>query len=91
MKNTKETGIVRNFDDLGRVVIPKEIRKMLGFENNSPVEILKVNDTVVLRKPANSCVVCNEEVSKDSQELLNINYCDKCLLDLKDKINSIFE
>ena len=50
----KVTGIVRRFDDLGRIVIPKEIRKLLfGTPEKSegmPMEIFMNNDTIVLRK-----------------------------------------
>ena len=50
----KVTGIVRRFDDLGRIVIPKEIRKQLfGTPEKSegmPMEIFMNNDTIVLRK-----------------------------------------
>ena len=35
----KSTGIVRNLDELGRIVIPKEIRKKLGIEQKDPIEI----------------------------------------------------
>ena len=50
----KVTGIVRRFDDLGRIVIPKEIRKQIfGTPEKSegmPMEIFMNNDTIVLRK-----------------------------------------
>ncbi len=35
----KSTGIVRRVDDLGRVVIPREIRKQMGIKDNEPLEI----------------------------------------------------
>ena len=35
----KATGIIRRFDDLGRIVIPKEIRKTLNLKENTPMEI----------------------------------------------------
>ena len=50
----KVTGIVRRFDDLGRIVIPRELRKQLfGTPEKSegmPMEIFMDNDTIVLRK-----------------------------------------
>lgn len=46
----KATGIVRRVDDLGRIVIPKEIRKVRGLEVNSLVEIFVQGNDVVLSK-----------------------------------------
>lgn len=85
MKKTKETGIIRNFDDLGRVVIPKEFRKKLRFENNGPVEMLIVGEGVLLRKPIDSCVQCGGAISGNADEL-NLNYCDSCISELKEKL-----
>lgn len=46
----KSTGIVRNVDDLGRVVIPKELRRNLGIAEKDPVEIFIDGDKIILRK-----------------------------------------
>ena len=46
----KATGIVRNVDELGRVVIPKEIRKKMEISNNDPVEIYVEGDKIILTK-----------------------------------------
>ena len=46
----KETGIVRRVDDLGRVVIPKEIRRNLGIYEGDPLEIFLHEDCICLRK-----------------------------------------
>lgn len=46
----KETGIIRHLDDLGRIVIPKEIRKKLKIQNGDMVEIFTDGDTVILKK-----------------------------------------
>lgn len=46
----KSTGIIRRIDDLGRVVIPKEIRKNLGFQTEDPIEIFVEGEKVILRK-----------------------------------------
>ena len=44
------TGIVRRIDDLGRVVIPKEIRKTLRIKEGDPLEISIINDNIMLKK-----------------------------------------
>lgn len=47
----KATGIIRRVDDLGRVVIPKEIRRTLGIREGDPLEIFtEGRDTVCFRK-----------------------------------------
>ncbi len=52
----KSTGIVRNVDELGRVVIPKELRTTLGIAQHDPLEIFVDGDQVILRKYAPGCV-----------------------------------
>ncbi len=49
----KSTGIVRRIDDLGRIVIPKEIRKTLKIKENESLEIFINNDEIILKKFSN--------------------------------------
>ena len=46
----KATGIVRRIDDLGRIVIPKEIRRILGIKEIDPVEFLVDGEDIIIRK-----------------------------------------
>ena len=46
----KETGVVRRLDELGRVVIPKEIRKRLKIKNGDMVDIFTNNEYIILLK-----------------------------------------
>lgn len=46
----KNTGIVRHVDELGRIVLPKELRKTLDIKEKDPVEIWTEGNTVVLKK-----------------------------------------
>lgn len=46
----KATGIIRRIDDLGRVVIPKEIRRNLGIREGDPLEIFLHEDCVCFKK-----------------------------------------
>ncbi len=46
----RATGIVRRVDDLGRVVIPKEIRRSMGIREGEPMEIYLENDAVMFRR-----------------------------------------
>ncbi|NOW07462.1 AbrB/MazE/SpoVT family DNA-binding domain-containing protein [Clostridium beijerinckii] len=72
----KSSGIVRNLDNLGRVVIPKEIRKVLGINEGDPIEITKVNNDIVLRKYSNGCIFCGSD--KDVFEFNRAVVCDVC-------------
>ncbi|MDU9693458.1 AbrB/MazE/SpoVT family DNA-binding domain-containing protein [Priestia sp. SB1] len=68
----KATGMVRKVDDLGRIVIPKEIRRVLEIAEKDPVEIFVDSDQIVLKKykPNNACAITGE-VSQDNVTLAN--------------------
>lgn len=55
----KSTGIVRKVDELGRVVIPKELRSTLGIEEKDPLEIFTDGDKIILKKYVanNTCML----------------------------------
>jgi transcriptional pleiotropic regulator of transition state genes len=55
------TGIIRHMDELGRIVIPIEIRKRFGLGEKDPLEISVKNETILLSKPQFSCVFCGGE------------------------------
>ncbi|CAB1239997.1 putative transcriptional regulator for transition state genes (AbrB-SurF) [Ruminococcaceae bacterium BL-4] len=46
----KATGVVRHIDNLGRIVIPKELRNTRGIKDGAPIEIFVDGDCIVLRK-----------------------------------------
>ena len=79
----KSTGIVRNLDQLGRFVIPKETRKMLNLNGGDPVEIFTDGDTIILKKYVRGCQCCGD--MKDVKEYKGIRICKKCLNELSDK------
>ncbi len=72
----KTAGIVRNLDNLGRVVIPKEMRKMLGINEGDPVEIVKAQNEVVVRKYIKGCIFCGSD--KEVVEFNGAVVCDGC-------------
>ena len=73
------TGIVRHMDSLGRVVLPKELRRTFGITADTPLEILTEGDAILLRKyrTADACALCGE-VSPDSVELHGKFVCPRC-------------
>ncbi|PEX82413.1 AbrB/MazE/SpoVT family DNA-binding domain-containing protein [Bacillus cereus] len=58
----KATGVIRKVDDLGRVVIPKELRNTLGIKEKSPLEIFVEGEDIVLQKyqPGGVCALTGE-------------------------------
>ena len=55
------TGIVRHLDELGRIVIPSEIRKSFGLAEKDAIEISVRGETIVLSKPHRACVFCGRD------------------------------
>ena len=55
----KTNGIVRKLDELGRLVIPIEIRKSLNINERDPLEIRVENDNIILNKKENTCAFCH--------------------------------
>lgn len=66
----KNTGIVRRIDDLGRIVIPKEMRNTLGLPTGSPIEFYVNGESIVLKKHENVCAVTGK-VSDNNLELFD--------------------
>lgn len=63
----KSTGIVRKVDELGRIVIPKELRNTLDIQIKDPLEIFVEDQRIILQKyiPSNVCAVTGEVTSKN--------------------------
>ncbi|MDD1505400.1 AbrB/MazE/SpoVT family DNA-binding domain-containing protein [Lysinibacillus sp. CNPSo 3705] len=68
----KSTGIVRKVDELGRIVIPIELRKNLHIQEKDPVEVFVEKDSIILKKytPNMTCAITGE-VSDENIKLLN--------------------
>lgn len=72
----KSTGIVRRVDELGRVVIPIELRNKFDIKVKDPIEIFVDGESIVLKKFEQNCVFCS-----GSKNLLEFNdklICEKC-------------
>ncbi|WP_127580943.1 AbrB/MazE/SpoVT family DNA-binding domain-containing protein [Paenibacillus koleovorans] len=54
----KSTGVVRRVDELGRIVLPMELRRTLGIEEKDQMEIYVDGDRIMLRKYKPGCVFC---------------------------------
>lgn len=78
----KSTGIVRKLDELGRVVIPKEIRNKLDIEEKDPIEVYIDGNSIVLKKFESGCIFCNN--SKELTAFKDKLICKRCLSKLSD-------
>ncbi len=54
----KSTGIVRKIDELGRIVIPIEMRRTLGVDSHDPIQMFVDGESIILRKYALGYVFC---------------------------------
>ena len=72
----KSTGIIRRVDELGRVVIPIEIRNQFNIVEKDPIEIFVDGSTIVLKKFEENCIFCGN--TKNLIEYKNKLVCDKC-------------
>ncbi|MBQ7348048.1 MAG: AbrB/MazE/SpoVT family DNA-binding domain-containing protein [Clostridia bacterium] len=55
----KSTGMVRKVDELGRIVLPAEIRQSMDIKVKDSIEIFTDNERIVLQKYSPSCIFCN--------------------------------
>jgi transcriptional pleiotropic regulator of transition state genes len=53
-----DTGIVRRIDDLGRIVLPMELRRTLGIHVKDPISISVEGDRIILEKHHDACAIC---------------------------------
>ena len=67
----KDKGIVRRIDELGRVVIPIQIRNQLKIVEKDPIEIFVDGSSIVLRKYEPNCIFCGS--TKDLYEYNETN------------------
>ena len=77
----KATGIVRKVDELGRIVLPIELRRNLDIKVGDPVEIYVDGDFILLKKYEPACVFCGN--AKNVTNVHGKNVCEDCLDELK--------
>ena len=72
----KESGIVRNLDNVGRLVIPKEMRNIMGINEGDPLEIIQVNNEIVVKKYSKGCIFCGSD--KEGVKFRDVLVCGGC-------------
>ncbi len=79
----KTTGIVRKVDELGRIVLPIELRRTLDIAERDSLEISAVDGTIVLKKFHPSCIFCDS--TKGIVSYKGKNVCGSCIASLAAK------
>ena len=77
----KATGIVRRIDELGRIVIPMELRRTLHISERDALEIFTDEDTIVLKKFSASCALCGQE--GNLIQYMDKHICSACKTEIK--------
>lgn len=80
----KSTGIVRKVDELGRIVLPIELRRTLDIAEKDSMEIYIEGDTIILKKYQPACIFCDN--ARDIVTYRVKNVCSDCIRMLEEKI-----
>ncbi|MDD3839738.1 MAG: AbrB/MazE/SpoVT family DNA-binding domain-containing protein [Clostridia bacterium] len=78
----KSTGIVRKVDELGRVVIPIELRRTLNIAEKDALEIYVDNEHIILKKYEPACIFCGN--ARDIETYKGKNICKNCLQNISE-------
>ena len=77
----KSTGIVRKVDELGRIVLPIELRRTLEIAERDSLEIYVEGSTIILKKYEPACIFCGD--AKDVVTYKGRNICANCLKEMQ--------
>lgn len=80
----QRTGITRPVDDLGRIVLPKELRTSMGIREGDRLEIMVTGEHIVLAKAVPCCVICGS--TSHLIEMDGTNVCRPCAVRLSERI-----
>ncbi len=72
----KDTGIIRPIDDLGRIVLPIELRKSLNINKKDLLEIFVDESQIILKKYNSSCIFCGS--TENVEKFKNQFVCENC-------------
>ena len=77
----KSTGVVRKVDELGRIVIPIELRRTLDIAEKDALEIYTEGNQIILKKYEPACIFCGD--ARDVVNYKGKNICNNCLSDIR--------
>ncbi len=76
----KSTGVVRRIDELGRLVLPAELRKIFDIEEKDALEVYTEGDMIILKKYEPACIFCGD--ARDVITFKGKNVCKACIKEL---------
>jgi AbrB family transcriptional regulator, transcriptional pleiotropic regulator of transition state genes len=77
----KSTGVVRRVDELGRIVIPIELRRTLDIAEKDALEIYVDGEQIILKKYEPACIFCGD--ARDVTNYKGKNICKHCLEEIR--------
>jgi transcriptional pleiotropic regulator of transition state genes len=84
VKKLKATGVVRQVDELGRVVLPIELRRVLLIAEKDPLEIFVDDDQIILKKYQPGCIFCGS--AGNTTKVKNKIVCRDCIKELEETL-----
>jgi transcriptional pleiotropic regulator of transition state genes len=79
----KSTGVVRRVDELGRIVIPMELRRTLNIGEKDPLEIFVAEDMIIMKKYVPGCIFCGSV--ENVQQYKDKKVCQDCWREMQGK------
>ncbi len=79
----KSTGVVRKIDELGRIVLPSELRRVFGIHEGDELEISVDGEQVILQKRQDVCLFCGTE--RTAVEFKGRRVCEACMRELRSR------
>ena len=83
----KSTGVVRKLDELGRIVIPIELRRTMDIGLRDTLEIFTEDDKIILKKYHPACIFCND--ARDVILYKDKLICKRCLAEMKKQLENM--
>lgn len=77
----KSTGIVRPVDELGRIVLPMELRRTFSIEKKDCLEVYVDDEHIILKKYQPACIFCNN--ADGVKNFKGKNICSNCISDIE--------
>jgi len=77
----KSTGVVRRIDELGRLVLPAELRKLFDIGEKDALEVYTEGDMIILKKYEPACIFCGD--ARDVESFKGKNICKNCMKEMR--------
>jgi len=82
----KSIGVVRRLDMLGRIVLPKDLRRTMNIGSNAPMEILVHEESIILKKYEPECIFCGN--AENVRDFHGKKVCPDCAQELHNQFSA---